>query len=149
MNIKYVSLLSLLYATAMMSAVSNNSFSGKTLEELEAIYTEQMKDVENTREFKQLEAILGSHSKKQAVLGKTKLKCSLFRDNSYAVYAMGASQKDCDLLVENEKEYHQSEMLKKYAERQLDSAKNPELRELEEHLFAQRALRILEESDLK
>ncbi|HLW73107.1 MAG TPA: hypothetical protein VKR54_03590 [Candidatus Babeliales bacterium] len=125
---KYVSLFSLLFTVGLITAECGDCFAGKSLEELKAMRDLYMEDIKETLEYKKTKIAQSEHSDYQAILGKVKFNCTVYKERPYAASLAGASQQDCDLIKPYEEEYMRLEKIKRYAEERLAEVMQPEFK---------------------
>jgi len=133
MNMKSLLSLALLCAVGLAVAQSEECFPGKSLEELQIMRDEYLDSIKVTPQWKKKkiakERCEAAHSK----FTQAKMCCGLHKSNGWtawiAAWAMGATEKDCDLVETYEKEFSRSGKLLVYANEQIGIA-NPELKAL-------------------
>lgn len=132
MNMKSLLSLGFLCVVALMSA-HNEDFSGKSLEELKAIYAASLQNSAGTPEYKKMQKI---EQKRAAVYESTiraELRCALHKYDGWTTYIPawieGVTENDCDLAKQYGKELRKLNDLCTYGNQQVIIA-NPELQVL-------------------
>lgn len=147
MNMKSLSLFSLLCVVSLAVAQSEECFPGLSLEELKAMRDGYRKTIEETPQGKKKKIAKEKYDAAQLKLADAKMLCGLHKGKGWAAWAMSATEKDCDSVEVYEREWIRSGALLAYANEQIVIA-HPELKTLHDCILKREyeALEITEET---
>ena len=127
MEMKNVLLSLLLSAFGIANIQCEDCFPGKSLEELEVMYNDQ---AQTMPEYQKLQIIRDIYSDKRKKLGKETTNCNIYREYPRLNYFVSATENNCKLAEQYEKEIFQIEELRKYAQDEVDKTMPLDLKSL-------------------
>jgi hypothetical protein len=108
----------LLVGGLINAAQCEGCFSGKSLDELQAMYDERIKDNQKILEFKKIKIAKQKMHDNQEKFVTAKTQCYAYENTWFVAWYVGATQNDCDLIDLYEKEFIKAGKLHLYAKEQ-------------------------------